>query len=296
MRVAFIGCVEYSYRFLARLLELPEAEIVGVASRASSTFNADFCSLRPLAERHGIPYLDVYGNDQETLAAWLRGLHPDVAYCFGWSYLLRPPVLSIPRLGVVGYHPAALPRNRGRHPVIWALALGLPRTASTFFFLDEGVDSGDILSQQPVSILPEDDARSLYDKLTETALGQIEAFTRELATGRCERRPQDPAQATRWRRRTPKDGQIDWRMAATSIHNLVRALTRPYAGAHCVVDGAEVKVWKTALVESRDLPLDVEPGKVLDAQGGAFVVQCGSGAIAVVEHGFPAVPAVGTYL
>jgi methionyl-tRNA formyltransferase len=296
LRVAFIGCVEFSYNALQHLLRLPDSQVVGVASRASSTFNADFRSLRPLAELHGLSYLEVRGNDQAPLAGWLSGLDPDVVYCFGWAYLLRPEVLAIPRLGCIGYHPSALPRNRGRHPIIWALALGLTQTAATFFFMDQGADSGDILSQETVAILPDDDARTLYDKLTDTAQRQIELFTRQLAAGRFPRLPQEPRLATSWRRRTSRDGEIDWRMSANSIHNLVRALTRPYVGAHCLAAGLEVKVWKTALVDSRGMPRDVEPGKILDVSAGSLVIQCGEGALEVVEHAFPALPKVGSYL
>jgi methionyl-tRNA formyltransferase len=79
-------------------------------------------------------------------------------------------------LGVVGFHPAALPENRGRHPLIWALVLGLEETASTFFFMDEGADSGDLLSQRRISIEPADDAGSLYARITEVAMCQIREF------------------------------------------------------------------------------------------------------------------------
>jgi methionyl-tRNA formyltransferase len=67
-------------------------------------------------------------------------------------------------MGVAGYHPTKLPMNRGRHPLIWALALRLKNSVSTFFFMNEGADSGDILSQVDFKILYQDDAQSLYDK------------------------------------------------------------------------------------------------------------------------------------
>lgn len=294
MRIAFLGSVRYSRDFLRRLLELPGAEVVGVATREASSFNADFASLAPLAEAAGLPCLLVRGNDQAGLAAWLRGLAPDVAYCFGWSTLLRPEVLAIPRLGIVGFHPTALPANRGRHPLIWALALGLQETASTFFFLDEGADSGDILSQEPVAIGEEDDAGTLYARVTEVALRQIETFTAQLAAGTHPRTPQDHAQATTWRKRGRADGLVDFRMSARSIHNLVRALARPYVGAHCLYQGLEVKLWRTARVTGA--PPDREPGKVLAVEGERIVVKCGEEALALVEHEFPAPPAPGSYL
>ena len=83
-------------------------------------------------------------------------------------------------MGIVGYYPAALPSNRGRHPLIWALVLCLTETASTLFFMDEGADSGDILDQRQVSILPSDDAKSLYQRITQVAISQIPGFVPRL--------------------------------------------------------------------------------------------------------------------
>lgn len=117
------------------------------------------------------------GNDQSAMAQWLRELHPDYIYCFGWSYLLRKEILDLPKCGVIGFHPAALPHNRGRHPIIWVLVLGLNRKASTLFFMDEGADSGDILSQKTVLVYETDTAFTLYERITGTALEQLEQFT-----------------------------------------------------------------------------------------------------------------------
>ena len=85
------------------------------------------------------------------------------------SRLLKEEILSIAPFGVVGFHATALPANRGRHPIIWALVLGLSETASTFFFMDEGADSGDILSQYKLSISENDNAESLYKKVIKVA-------------------------------------------------------------------------------------------------------------------------------
>jgi methionyl-tRNA formyltransferase len=72
---------------------------------------------------------------------WIRAKVPDVIFCFGWSKLLKQKLLKLAPLEVVGFQPAALHANRGRHPVLWALVLGLYKTASTFFFMEEGRDS-----------------------------------------------------------------------------------------------------------------------------------------------------------
>ena len=100
--------------------------------------------------------------------------------------------------------------------------------------MDEGADSGDILSQKIISISDEDDALSLYNKVINTAKGQLEEFIPALQNNSYQRLPQDHSLANYWRKRTYKDGEIDWRMSLRNIYNLVRALTRPYVGAHFI--------------------------------------------------------------
>lgn len=294
MRIVFIGCVQFSEAALNLLFRIPEAEVVGIVTRERSDLNSDFCSLESIASQRKIPVWLGDRIDVNAMAVWMRKLRPDIGYCFGWSWLIPKEVLSIPPLGMVGFHPAWLPQNRGRHPIVWALVLGLKETASTFFFMDERADSGDILSQRVVEITEENDARSLYGRITEVALGQIESFTKELSRGRVTRQPQDSGSANTWRKRNKQDGLIDWRMSARSIHNLVRALAKPYVGSHCYVNDEEVKVWKTEIVDVQER--NIEPGKVLAAVGGQLVVKCGEGAIKLVAHELKRLPRKGSYM
>ncbi len=293
MRIVFIGAVEFSLRALERLVEM-NAEIVGVCTLQESKFNADHVDLSSFSVMHGIPvfYADDI-NSTETLS-WIQDKSPDIIFCFGWSRLIKQDLLGLTSLGVIGFHPTALPANRGRHPIIWALVLGLKKTASTFFFMDAGADSGDILSQQEISITDQDDAGTLYDKVVETALVQIAEFLPQLTTGKFERIKQDGQVANTWRKRGSRDGKIDWRMSAQSIHNLVRGLTRPYIGAHFLVEGKEIKVWKTAIVMDADN--NIEPGKVLLQSSSEIFVKCGQGTISLLVTEPVFEPSIGSYL
>jgi methionyl-tRNA formyltransferase len=294
MRIAFIGTVQFSRRALEHVLTLADAEVVGVVARSASPFNADFSPLAPIAREHGIPCALADDLAPDELAPWLAQRQPEVVYCFGWSSLLKRDVLDVPSLGVIGFHPAELPHNRGRHPLIWALALGLERTAATFFYMDEGADSGDILSQRSVSIDQTDDAASLYEKVTTVALAQISEFTAQLAHGRAPRTPQDQARAHYWRKRDAQDGRVDWRMSSVSIYNLVRALTHPYVGADFTLNGQAVKLWRVAPVE--EAPDNYEPGRVLGLRERELVVKTGDGAIRLIDHEIDVLPPVGSYL
>lgn len=295
MKIVFIGCVEFSHSILQHLLSLgPHVDVVGVVTRKKSSLNADFRSLEDIAVAAQIPCFLAEGNNQTDIVDWMKELDPDIVYCFGWSYLLGLQILQVPRLGVVGYHPAALPQNRGRHPIIWALALGLSETASTFFFMNEGADSGDILNQIFVSIDPADDAAGLYIKLTAIAKNQVAEFTLQLAMGNYPRLTQDHSKANYWRKRNKTDGLIDWRMSAVSIYNLVRSLTKPYPGAHCIHNGVEFKIWKTE--QAIDGFENIEPGKVLEIVDREIIVKCGEGVLKLISHDFTDLPKEGSYL
>ena len=293
MRIIYIGTVEFSKIALEKLIEL-KTDIVGVLTQESSTFNADFADLTVACERNNIPYKYVINiNEQENLE-WIKDKLPDIIFCFGFSQIIKNPLLGIAPKGVIGCHPAHLPRNRGRHPLIWSLVLGLDRTASTFFFMDQGADSGDILSQEEVLIEYSDDARTLYNKLTNVSLRQIEEFLVKLKDNTYTRVPQDNYKSNSWRKRGKEDGKIDFRMTSGAIYNLVRALTRPYVGAHLVYMGKEIKIWKA--VEKKCDMRNIEPGKVLDVSGNTVLVKCYDGSVLLAGHEFSVLPQIGEYL
>lgn len=197
-------------------------------------------------------------------------------------------------MGVIGYHPASLPQNRGRHPLIWALVLGLNQSGSTFFFMQEGADDGDILSQKEFEILYEDDAKSLYNKVSKIALNQIEDFLPKLQNNSFQRIKQNHDKSNIWRKRGKADGKIDFRMTSNAIYNLVRALTKPYVGAHIEYKGQEISIWK---VEEINFDKNnIEFGKILENDEKTIVVKTYDKAIKIIEHDFKELPKVGEYL
>jgi methionyl-tRNA formyltransferase len=241
-----------------------------------------------------IPYLHVEDINDISCISWVEQLKPDVIFCFGWSYLIKKPFLQIAPLGVVGFHPTLLPLNRGRHPLIWAKVLGLEKSGTTFFFMDEGADTGDILDQMSFNISSEDDAFSIYQKMTTNAKIQVKKFLPKLQSGNFIRIKQI-GQGNSWRKRDRGDGLIDFRMNSKNIINLVKGLSKPYIGAHCIYNGVEVKIWKAELAQF-DLD-NVEPGKILSvAKDGSIIVKTGDGAIQLSEHDFLISPKVNTYI
>ena len=281
MRAVLIGSVHFSRVMLEELLSRDSIEVVGVCTLEQESPDSDRIDLTPFCVRHGIPVRYTPDINAHEAIEWVGSLEPEVIFCFGWSRLIGEPLLSLAPRGVVGFHPSALPANRGRHPLIWALALGLDETGSTFFAMNEGTDSGNIISQRLVPISDEDDAAALYGRITSVALSQIDDVILKLTLSGVLGVPQDESKANYWRKRGWVDGQIDWRMPASGIRNLVRALSRPYAGAHFMHSEEAFTVWGCRIVD--DSSRLVEPGRVLQADIDGILVKCGVGAILLTD-------------
>lgn len=295
MKAGFIGCVDTSRAALKTLLEVDGLSIKSVVTRKGSAVNSDFCDLTDICVDHDIPFHFEDPKAREASVDFLATYELDVIFCIGWSYLLDERMLSLPTLGVIGFHPALLPKNRGRHPIIWALALGLEETASTFFLMDKGADSGPIASQVPIKIDVSDNATSLYEKVLTVSQKQLAQLGSDLVDGSASFIEQNHREATYWRKRTRKDGVIDFRMEASAIHNLVRALAPPYPGAEFVYNGCHTVV-KSSSISSDDYSNNIEPGKVLAKEDSRILVKT-SGRSAIWLCGLdPNEVVVGDYL
>lgn len=284
MRILFAGAVEFSRHCLSEVLQ-HGGEVIAVLNPAAhdARSNSDYCDLAEVARRHDVPLFRFRKIGDPESVALVRSLDPDVIFVFGLSQLVPPSVLAIPRLGCIGTHPALLPKHRGRHPLIWALVEGLSESGLTFFFLDEGADSGDILWQKSFPITCDDDASTLYSRIKALASEAVPVILTQLATGTARRIPQDHGAATYWRKRTAADGVIDWSGSATRAFNLVRALTRPYPGATTMCEGHQISVWRSRPRDAVKGWLQVPPGCVIGPASQGLLVQCGEGVLELLE-------------
>jgi len=283
MKIVFIGCVSFSEKALLKLLEL-HANVVGIFTKEKSTYNSDFSDLSEIAQKNNIPFKYVNDVNHPNNIKWILEKNPDIIFCFGWPSLIKSDLLKLTKLGVVGFHPAMLPMNRGRHPLIWAKVLGLKKTGSSYFFMNEGADTGDILDQKEFDISFEDDINDIYKKMTDVALKQIETFLPKLISNSYCRKKQIEDGNT-WRKRSKSDGLVDFRMNSVSIINLIRGLTKPFPGAHCLINGTEYKIWKCELGSNKNM--NIEPGKILSIINSQIEIKTGDGSIFLIEHELP---------
>jgi len=280
MRIVFIGSVFFSKLMLEQLIRL-NSNIVGVCTKKKSKFNADFFDLGKVSLKYKIP--TVYSSDvnSDQTYRWIKKRKPDIIFCLGWSHLIGKRLLKVSSKGTIGFHPTELPANRGRHPIIWTLALGLKKTASTFFFMKKKADDGDIISQRKISVRQNDNAQSLYKKIIITASKQIKQIVRELKNNKIKKIKQNNKKGNFWRKRNVEDGRIDWRMSAHNIYNLSRALSKPYLGAHFFFKSKKIILWKSSIVKVKNK--NIEPGKIMFFLKSKPVVKCGDNAICILK-------------
>jgi methionyl-tRNA formyltransferase len=275
VRIVFVGTVEGSEVAFDALLEAgyPPSLIVTLPPEAASR-HSDFADLTTPARRLGIDLHHTTNiNADETIDA-LAAIHPDLTLVLGWSQICRQPFRDVASLGTIGFHPAALPRLRGRGVIPWTILRNEATAGSTLFWLDEGTDSGDILLQRIFDVDAQETARSLYDKHARNMREMVPEAIGMIAAGRAVRLAQDESQASYCAKRTPADGLIDWQRPAAEILRLVRAVGDPYPGAFTLQDGEQIRVDEAAAF--------ADPGRFIGLVGQVqthtergFVVLCG---------------------
>jgi methionyl-tRNA formyltransferase len=241
---------------------------------------------RPPAERAlalGIEVSTPHSLDTPSMRARIAAQHPDFLFSFYYRDLIPPAVLALAPRGALNLHGSLLPRYRGRAPVNWVLVNGERMTGVTLHYMDEKADHGDIVDQAEIPIAFEDTARTLFDKLAETARVVLRRSLPRLARGTAPRRPQDHARATTFGRRTPDDGRIDWSWPAVQIHNLVRAVAWPWPGAFTRAAAGRLLIWRASPRPAAGSAFGMAPGAVLGPAEDGVLVACGEGTLLVRE-------------
>lgn len=281
MRIAyFTYWMDIGDRVLEWMLESTDEEIVAVVTRpgdqGDSTTELAFQRYLPLYK----PPENV--NDPKFIEV-LRKLEPDLFVSMYFGRLFSPDLLAVPKQGCINMHPSLLPKGRGQGPSTWPIVFGDKETGQTIHYLDEGIDSGDIIAQRTIPIEPDDTSGTLGAKLIDLGVELFKETWPLIASGAAPRIPQDHSQATYTIAARREHARIDWSKPAIEIVNLCRAFTDG-KGAWARVGGKRLYVWKaepyTGDVEMR---ANQAPGTVLAIVGQGVVVQAGDGPLLLTK-------------
>jgi len=236
--------------------------------------------VKEAAERLTIPVLQPTNLKDPGFQQELKELAADLQIVVAFR-MLPEAVWDMPPLGTFNLHASLLPNFRGAAPINWALIQGEQETGVTTFFLQHEIDTGNILFQEKVAILPEDNLGSLYEKLMGMGADLVLRTVEAIAAKNIHPKPQDEALAIHKAPKIFKEtGKIDWTASATSIHNLIRGLS-PYPGAWTELQGKTCKIFTSTTLEGK--LSGKAPGEWTSDFKTYLHFQCGEGILVVQE-------------
>jgi len=267
-------------RVLEWMVQDTEEEIVAVVSRPGAPGE----TIKEIAFEHYLPLYQPPGNvnDPEFIEV-LRALEPDLFISMYFGRLFSPELLAVPRIGCINMHPTLLPKYRGQGPTIWPIVHGETETGQTVHWLDEGIDTGDIIAQRAIPIEPDDTSATLDAKLVDLGVELFIETWPLIASGQAPRIKQDDSQATYSVAPARRShSRIDWTKTVVQISDLCRAFTAG-KGAWGRIGGKRLYVWK-AEPYTGDPPLEPgAPGQILAITGRGVVVQAGDGPLLLTQ-------------
>ena len=240
--------------------------------------------VKQLAERYGIPVLQPASLRNDEIARQISILAPDMIVTAAYGKILPKKILDIPALGCLNVHASLLPLYRGAAPVQWSIINGDKETGITIMMMDEGLDTGDILVQQPIPVSENIDASALTEKLSQLGASMLPRAIEDFTSGNIVPYPQNNEKAVYVGMLDRQAGKIDWSKTAREIHNLIRG-TYSWPGAWTGCGGKKLKIHRSQISYDKGLieaARDLEPGTIC-ACGEILSVATGDGVIELLE-------------
>lgn len=279
-----IGAVNATKNLIETMLKLKMdvSMVFSLDEKVAGNVSA-YYPLHEYAQRHKIPFKKYRRiNDDENIEL-MRSIEPDYIFAIGFSQLVSEDILNIPRIAVIGCHPADLPHYRGRAVVVWQMLNNVRHSKITMFKIDAGADSGDIIAQEPFEIFPDEYVGELLERIDEAQIKLYEKTLPKLMNGTAVFTKQNEAEATYALRRVLEDGEIAWTDKTEEILKLIRAVSHPYPGAYGMYDGKhKIIIWKAHAAENtRYIGI---PGQIAEIDGSELKVLTKEHLLVITEY------------
>ena len=243
---------------------------------------SDYKDPTPLCKEHNIKI--EYIKNINTKIEEIRKIKPDIIFVIGWSQIIKKEFIECAPLGCIGFHPALLPKNRGRAVIAWHFINEEKYGGCTFFYIDEGCDSGDIILQKKFSIRRNDNARSYYDNILRIAPKLLKDNLLKILQGKIRRVRQDNKNATYLLIRNERDSFLDFRsMNTKQIFNQIRSVAYLYPTAFFAYEGENFFIYKSRLVPKRLCIYSATIGQIIKASNSMMWVKTTDGIIEFQE-------------
>ncbi len=278
-----MGTPDFAVGILSAICEKTDHNVVAVVTQPdrprgrSKTLVAS--PVKDYAVSAGIRVLQPEKIKDEKVTDELRHIGADIFVVAAFGQILSRQILDIPPLGCINVHASLLPEYRGAAPIQWAIADGKKQTGVTIQRMNEGVDTGDIISSVTVGISDDETGQSLFDALMHAGAGLICDTLSLIEKGEAVYTPQDESGATYARILKKEMGLIDFQKSAEEIERTIRAFT-PWPGGYTYLDGKMLKIKKCRVIPQ---DRDCTPGSITEVSADSFTVACKKGLLEVLE-------------
>lgn len=281
MRIIFMGTPEFAVPTLESLIS-SRHQVIGVVTQPDKPRGRGkemlYTPVKETAIKAGIPVYQPEKVREKAFVEMLAGLEPDVMVVVAFGQILSKKVLAIPRYGCVNVHGSLLPRYRGAAPIQWAVIEGEKESGVTAMFMNEGIDTGDMIKKVPVALDEKETGDSLHDKLKVLGGPLMLEVLDDLEEGRAVRIPQSEEGACYAKMLDKNMGRICFDMDAVKIERLIRGLNS-WPSAYTSLNGKTLKIWEADVLLKE---YNGRPGQVVEAARDRLVVKTGKGALALL--------------
>ena len=281
MRIMFMGTPEISALCLKKLID-DGHNVVAVITREDKPRGRKMImtptETRACATEHGIPTHTPKTLRDGEFSALLERYCPELICVVAYGKILPPEVINYPKYGCINLHVSLLPKYRGAAPMQRAIMAGERETGVTVMYMDEGLDTGDIITARSFPIGPDDDFEAVHDTSAEIGSALLSETIYKIEQGEVSRTPQDDSLASYAPKIEREDCKIDFSLPAAVLQPIIRGVT-PIPGAFAYLDGKMLKISHTSVIDAKG-----EIGEVVATDGsgeGSFTVACGEGALLV---------------
>jgi len=288
MKIVFMGTPEFAIPSLEILLK-NNYEIPAVVTAPDEPKGRGYKLAPPpvkiFALQNKLNVLQPENLKDENFIQTLKSISPDLIIVVAFR-ILPKEVFNIPPLGSVNLHASLLPKYRGAAPINWAIIDGETETGVTTFFINERVDTGNIILQKKIKIDPDETAGELHDKLAILGAEALLETVKLIESGNVKTIPQDDSQATPAPKIRKEMCQINW-LAKTSIqiHNFVRGLS-PQPGAFTFLNGKLVKIYRTKISDnfkSFESEKALKPGQLIAEKDKLYAICADLRPVQIIE-------------
>lgn len=282
MRIAFMGTPDFAVRSLEALVDNGHDVVAVITQPDRPKGRGNKLAFPPVKEKAialGIPVLQPSSVKDDLFQHQMVALQVDVFVVVAFGRILPEAILQIPKFGAINVHGSILPAYRGAAPIQRAIINGERSTGVTIMQMDVGMDTGDILLQQQLTIEQEDTTGSLFIKLAELGSQLLIEALAQLEAGTLQAIAQDEALATHAAMIEKSDEKVQWTSSASQLFYLIKGLN-PSPGAYTYLEGERLKIWESRVIEMDTTQL---PGMIVELTQDGFVVQTGGGCLEILQ-------------